>query len=224
MKIRNTALIAAIALTTGTVASAGSHSLFVDSTTGITDFSGMDFGLTVSEANGQFVFDVSNNSTDGSVITGVYFEMDEVNGRDYDMRQYVIDGTQSADMGVASSLDLGEFQSVWGWAGADLSGLQMIGDKTHSSKLVQYIDTVLNWQDYRVGYTIENANGSAFVVTGRTENLFIAPPVEEIVLINETVLNEEPVDTNAVSMPSPTAAGAGLALLGLLGARRRRQA
>ncbi len=219
MKLHTTtsALAAAFALTAGTVASAGSHSLFITETNGITDFSGIDLGVTISHVGNQFVFDVVNNSTDGTVVTGFYFEMDEVDGRDHDMRQYVNFNTVSVSEGVDSDATFGSFTTLAGWEGSDLSDFSLSGDSASSVIPVAYVDNKMSREDYRIAFSLSNSFGTAYAVTGEDSHLFIAQP--EPIQVQRVAFDQS---VAPVAAPSPTAAAAGLGLLGALGLRRRR--
>ncbi len=205
---------------------------------GIFDLSGVDLQLITSETTDPhgFRFDVVNNSTDDSRITGVFIERDNVLTRDYDLRQYINLDTLTYSAGSPGELSFNTFTSLTGVTGSELDGLTLQAIKASTVIPLSYVDGALSdGEDYRFAYTFENGQGSGIAVTNLVNNSDIDmrdiledqgqdDSIDEPDITNpggQSPNGQDPDDSVNV-VPSPSAAAAGLALLGLMGLRRRR--
>ncbi|MEM6392995.1 MAG: hypothetical protein AAF797_09505 [Planctomycetota bacterium] len=204
-----TASALALALVASGSAVAGTHPLFVLENDGYTSFDAFNFTVTLDEAGNDWLAILNNDSTDGSMITGVYFERDTVSGQDWDWTQYGLNTTH-ADIDTFaddSSLTATGFTSLAGFIGLGAQGLD---DATVSFDKHPDTDSILSDLDdtvddfgYRIVYTVSDGENSAVLITGLGGHA--ATP------------------TAPVAMPTPTAALAGIGQLGALVARRRRR-
>ncbi|MEM6552165.1 MAG: hypothetical protein AAF750_08560 [Planctomycetota bacterium] len=208
--IRTATTALALSLATAGSAFAGTHPLFVLENDGYTSFDGLDLTVTISDAGDDWEFLINNDSTDGTSVTGIYFEVDTVFGQDFDWSRYGL-GPNNADIDAFAdpdSIALPTFSSLAGFAGMKDTKLDdaMVYFEKHqdNDSDLSDLDDTIDEVGYRIVYTVTDGDNSAVLITG---------------LGDHAVKPDMPV-----SMPTPTAALAGISLLGALVARRRRKA
>ena len=203
-------LVTALAAGLGLSASAGTHSLYVVENDGLTSFDGLDLSITINDAGTEWDFVVNNNSSSDAVVTGVYFEMDDVAGRDWDWRQYTTGSATISPDATADTLSFDTFDTLVGWSGDSLDDSIVSFGKLYPNSDIQplwYLDGAIRNDNYRVAMTIMTSEGTATLVTALSGHT--ASVASNL--------------TDAHAMPTPSAAIAGLGLLGAIAARRRRR-
>ncbi|MEM1211205.1 MAG: hypothetical protein AAGI68_02800 [Planctomycetota bacterium] len=205
----------ALSLTAAGSAFAGTHSLFVLENDGYTSFAGFDFTVTLDDAGSDWEAIINNASTDGTSVTGIYFEVDMTSGLDWDWSQYGLSGSNAEINTFAddSSFSSPAFTSLAGFAG--MSGTPLDGATVNFDKHddndsdLSDLDSTIGDVGYRIVYTVSDGTNSAVLITGLSGHA-VSPDIVPVAV------------TGPVAMPTPTAALAGFSLLGALVARRRR--